>query len=519
MKKYIALLALVVIVQSGCKKFLQVESLHKISGNIYWKSKADVDAFTLDLYARFRNKLTSTSFLPAVGDLRSGFVRSTIQVNSNSANEKARRAVYDAFAVNNLKSVLNGGNIWNQDIRSGNNLLFTSMNFRSITLWLEFYQVIQGANIVIDQVDKGVPGLTDADEKQFKGEAAFIRCLAYFMMVRIYGDVVYYTEPYTKQTGARENMVLVINKCIADLKSYKDGLPVAYPDPSFRAIRATKGAALDLLMNLNMWNAGFDKANAQKYYRETADYGKELIDLNTYQLLPLENFKEVMKGRSMEGIFEFNQSTNYEVQPNPIAFFGEMVLKFPNKAAGSDNSSSHAFIKPSYLTKLYVAGADKRKDLWFDPLTMLSGNGNFELLKFKGDLTSGSNGLYGVPEWGLIIFRYAEAILLRAEALAELGEETEARVMLSLVRARAGAQHLGESGTALKDAIFMERGKELMGEGHLYFDLIRTGRILSSEWTDNPLTQDQFDRGGWTWPIDASAVISNPSLTLNSYWQ
>ena len=509
MRKYTAILLLLLIVHAGCKDFLKVEPLHKISGNIYWKSRADVEAFTLDLYMQFKNKLMSTSFLPATGDLRSGFIKTAESANSNLAAERNRRLVYNVLAVNDLKTVLSTGKAWND------------MNLASITAWRDFYKVIQGSNLLMEQMNTEIPGISESDKDQYRGEAAFLRSLAYFMMVRIYGDVPYYTEAYMKDALPRENMVSVINKCIADVAKYKDGMPVSFPDPAFRAVRATKGAALDLLMNMNMWNAGFDKANAQKYYRAAADYGKELIDLNAYQLVSLENFRDVTRGRSVEGIFEFNQSINYGQNPTNIyylAFFGEMMLRIPNKGAGDNNISSHAFFKPTYIAKLYPTGvSDRRYNLWFD-VTALSGNGTFEFLKYKGELT-GASGSNAIPEYDLVIFRYAEALLLRAEALAELGEENEARSMLALVRQRAGAQPLDVSGQALKDAIFLERGRELMGEGHLYFDLIRTGRILSGEWTDAPLTQDQFDRGAWTWPLSLDAVIDNPLITLNSYWQ
>ncbi len=516
MKKYTALLLLVLIVQSSCKKFLEVESLHRISGNNYWKSKADVEAFTVGLYAKFRNKLTQTSFIPATGDLRTGYIKFTSTGNSNTIGE-SRRIVYDYLSRNDLKRVV-GNYVWNVNLVSGG-ITYPSMNFNSITVWTEFYQVIQGANILIDQIDKGVPGLSPADEGQYRGEAAFIRSLAYFMMVRIYGDVPYYTDPYIKDAMGRENMVSVVNKCIADVEKYKESLPVAYGDAAFRAVRATKGAALTLQMHMNMWNAGFDKAKATAYYSAAADLGKKLLDLKAYELIPISSFSAVMLGRSQEGIFEFNQSINYEGQPNPIAFFGEMVLRFPNKGAGSDNNSSHAYIKPAYLSKIYGTGTDLRKDFWFNSQTMLAGNGTFEFLKFKGDIVSGATGLYGVPEWDLIIFRYADALLLRAEALAELNKDTEALEMLNMVRARAGAASASEVGQQLKDVIFMERNRELLGDGCLYFDLIRTGRILDSQWTDNWLTPAQFNDGGWTWPIDNGALLNNPLMKLNSYWQ
>jgi len=507
MRKYFAILLLSLTVSTGCKDFLTVEPLHKISGNAYWKSRSDVEAFTLDLYLQFRNKLTSTSFLPATGELRSGFIRSAINVNTNTSPEQKRRLVYESFAVNDLKNILTSGKAWND------------MNFVSITTWRDFYKVIQGANILIDRLDTEIPGMSERDKDPYRAEAAFLRSLAYFMMVRIYGDVPYYIAAYTKDMLPRENMVSVVNKCIEDVARYKDGAIVSFSDPSYRAVRATKGALLDLLMNMNMWNAGFDEENAEEYYRAAADYGKELMDLNAYQLVPIENFREVTRGRSTEGIFEFNQSVNYSGAANYLAFFGEMMLKFPNKGSGDNNASSHAYFKPAYLAKLYSVGtSDKRYSLWFNPSTINAANGNFELLKYKGEIAA-ATGPFAIPEYGVMIFRYAEALLLRAEALAELGEEEEARKVVNMVRRRAGALDIVESGQALKNAIFLERGRELMGEGHLYFDLIRTGRILNGEWTDNPLTQDQFNRGGWTWPITSEAVINNPLITLNSYWQ
>ena len=504
---YILLLA-ACISNSACKKFLDVKPLDKLSGNVFWQSRSDVESFTSDQYANLRNKFTSTSFIPATGELRSGYILPAILNNSNSVAEKNIRLVYAQFATNNLKTntgVLSSTQPWN------------GLGFDSITKWYEFYSVIQGANILYERVNNGVPGLSGDDKKKYQAEAVFLRCLTYFFMVRLYGDVPYYTKAYQQDPLPREKAVSVINQCIADLKANLDNLPLVYPDPALRAVRATKGAALDLLMNMNMWNAGFDNGNKLKYYQQTADLGSELISSNVYQLLPLDNFSEVMKGRSNEGIFEFNQSINYESAPNFRAFFGEMMLRYPNKNSGTDNSSSHAYFRADYLLRLYPAGiADKRKDLWFDN-SMLSQDGNFQLLKFKGNLASNQSN----PDWGLIIFRFAEAILLRAEALAELGgQDAEAIKMLNMIRRRAVApEYIGIGGQDLKNAIFNERCKELMGEGHLYFDLIRTGRILNSQWTLNPLSADQFARGGWTWPIDVSALYNNPYMKLNEYWQ
>jgi hypothetical protein len=123
------------------------------------------------------------------------------------------------------------------------------------------------------------------------------------------------------------------------------------------------------------------------------------------------------------------------------------------------------------------------------------------------------------PDNTFMIFRYAGEILLCAEAMAELGQDNEAIALVNKVRDRAEAsQYSGSGGQDLKDFIFLERSRELMGEGHHYFDLVRTRRILSSEWSYNVLTLDKFNRGAWTWPISSDALTNNPFMTLNAYW-
>lgn len=514
MKKYIIYLtaAVLMLPQFSCKKFLNVTPLDKLTGVTFWQSQSDVEAYVSDLYAQLRNKFTSTEFWPAVGELRSGFILPASINNANSGGEINVRKVYNAFAINNLQKsaggVLDASQVWK------------SINYASITQWSDFYAVIQGANITYDRVNKGVPGLDSQTKSRYLAEAVFLRCFTYFIMVRLYGDVPYYTNAYEQAPLPRTNMVTVLNSCIAELKANKANLYLVYPDPTFLGIRATRGAADALIMNMDMWNAGFDQANQSKYWQDAAALGQEIISSNVYQLLPIENFGEVMHGRSAEGIFEFGQSVNYEGMPNFRSFFGEIMLKYPNKGYGTDNNSSHAYFLASYLQRLYPAGVpDKRLNLWFDN-NMYNQDGNFQLLKFQGDIIAGQSGVNAIPEWGFIVFRYGEIILLRAEALADQGDDAGAAAMLNLIRERAGApDYAGPGAQDLKDAIFNEQCKELMGEGHLYFDMVRTGRIMNGNWAANPLSQDQFNRGAWTWPIDASALVNNPYMTLNSYWQ
>lgn len=124
-------------------------------------------------------------------------------------------------------------------------------------------------------------------------------------------------------------------------------------------------------------------------------------------------------------------------------------------------------------------GEDKRVSSWFNDNIYMSDKIDLypkEITKFmnpdtyRGDNITSNSG-------NQIVFRFADAILLYAEALAAIGEEGEAQVQLNKIRDRAGATSVMSTGTDLQNDIFWERVRELIGEGHYYYDLVRTGKF------------------------------------------
>lgn len=482
---------------SGCKKFLNVVPIDNLSGNNYWQNKKDVEAFTAGIYFKFRIATTSSSYFPAVGDMRSSPLKQT------SGNG---RSYITDLANNDMRGLMKNG--WWQN---------SYFNFVNFTNWKIWYEIIQASNILFVQADK-VPdsSFTDADKKKYRAEAVFMRNMAYFFLVRQFGDVPYFTEAYNEKPLPRKKMVEILNLCIADMTKYKDDLPWTYEDPSIRAIRAMRGAAIDLLMHMNMWAAGFDDANKTKYYTTVNELGNEIMSNNSYELLPLEKTKEIFKGRTKEGLFEILQSLNYGERFDITAAFSDMVLRYPNKQPASNNKS-YAYYDSKYLDILYPAGQpDKRKDYWFDEY-MYATDGKFQLLKFVNIFAQEGEDVN--PDDNMIVFRLPDAILLRAEAQAELGLDGEARTTVNIIRTRAEASPITVSGQELKDAIFYERNRELMGEGHAFFDLVRTKRVLQDKYCAHPIAIEDFNRGAWTWPIDQQALVNNPYMTLNDFWK
>ncbi|MGE8423437.1 MAG: RagB/SusD family nutrient uptake outer membrane protein, partial [Sphingobacterium siyangense] len=280
----------------GCKKFLTVEPIDRLTGNNFYQSKEDVEANIARIYSQFFEKLNESWVMGAIGEARSGEI-------FPSPTSGTDRMILRDLGTNNMNAVylntLDGG-------RSSGYAMY------KVSFWDTYYKVIQSCNILIAKLEEGIPGLSAADKDRYKAEATFMRCLSYFWMVRLYGDVVYYTEAYFAKQLPREDMVSVITKCIADLESVKDIMPWTFGDASQRGARASRGSIIALLMHMKMWNANFDSGNSAKYYESVACLGKELRASGVHHLYKLtaEEWAKVSKGRTEESLFEFYRTIN-----------------------------------------------------------------------------------------------------------------------------------------------------------------------------------------------------------------
>ena len=94
-----------------------------------------------------------------------------------------------------------------------------------------------------------------------------------------------------------------------------------------------------------------------------------------------------------------------------------------------------------------------------------------EMTKFASK--NGVANLDNVP-----VIRYAEVLLNKAEALANLGKDSDARTALNRIRTRANLAEVSLSGTALMDEIILQRRLDLAFEGHRFFDIKRRGKDI-----------------------------------------
>lgn len=505
MIKYIVYLLLAVISLTSCKDLMRVRNEEKLSGDEFWAegSEADVEAFALSMFGFFRQAtMMDAAFFVNTGDLRAAPV---VPYNT-SENHYVRR-----LTANSLNQLISD---------QGN---YLGIN---ITRWSMFYRVVQSANMLLENIEI-VPGLSEQKIQEYRLEAIFMRNLTYFMLARVFGDVVYYTEPLNQVSLPRSNMVEVLRLCLADLQTILDEDPDYLYMPWVQSgakmgIRPNRGSVLLLMMHINMWLARFDTARSASYYEQAANLGQVLVEDNgeSYYLLDINRSPEIFRGGSAETLFEIAQNINTgEIFTTGL---GNGSANFSNLVTYKYTASlirPIIYYQADFLQRLFPPDeTDGRREAWFDENIYQIDGSPKEIIKFLQPDVSGDSPTSNAGNQ--IVFRYADAILLYAEALVESnGSESRALELLNMVRERAGAAAVASSGDALRDDIYWERTRELIGEGQYFYDLVRTGKIHDPAYCYHTISRSNFNQGAWTWPIHPDAFLNNTRMTYNLFWR
>lgn len=371
------------------------------------------------------------------------------------------------------------------------------------------YLLIDRANRVI----KNVPGINmDAAAKaQVLGEAKFLRALIYFDLVQAFGDVPLVITPTSdvvnvsiKRTPAGEVYAQIIN----DLKDADAAnLPLKYAAAGTIG-RATSGAVKSILAKVYL---------TRKDYANAALYAKQVIDSKAYSLFP--DYKNIFSPDNKNGqehIFSAQYSCVKTAYGSSMAEFFSIYFSYPiNQGGGSYN------VEPSYVNS-YLAG-DYRKQV-----TIITQKVN----PANNQLVFARNGPCVDKYWdpspcaefdarnNFMIIRYADVLLIYAEAINEMnGPTADAYDAINQVRTRArngnssaNPQNLtGLSQSQFRDAVLQERGWELCFEGHRRWDLLRTGKYISTfQALGIPVSQKNL-----LYPIPQHQKDVNPALTQN----
>jgi len=370
----IGIILLLPLLLAGCDKFLNVAPKDSLSGNNFWRDAADAETFTLEVYRLFRQGIGIERPTVLAGDVRNApVVGRTGNPNRVDLNQMARGMV---GTVVRTRRIDDGGT------QQANTFWVTHVLWNRMDDWNPHYKVIQSANILYDrapQIAENDPSIPPAVVKRYQAEAVFMRCMTYFILLRLYGDVPYYTEAYHQRPLPRTPHVQVARNCIADLEEHYRDLPWTHGDPADRSVRAMRGAALALMMHLNMWCAGFDESNKRLYYEAVDRLGDELRlegmeQRGAYALLPIGETASIFNGRSREGLFEIPTNPNYQsntgtgreqIESFRRHFVGH-VLHAPYFSLNAASAESELWYQTAYMETIYPLGeTDRRIEEWF----------------------------------------------------------------------------------------------------------------------------------------------------------
>lgn len=386
----------------------------------------------------------------------------------------------------------------NPDVRALGTATYVSTNDRVHKIYAQLYWGINKANIAIDEIP-AIPSTQFVDPSHSAAnlvrEARFIRALLYFDLVRLFGAVplVLHDPGSVSKAGglvSRTPKDSVYAQIIADLDS-ATALPASYTGTNIG--RVTSGAAHALLAKVYVTRQQWAPAVAELKKVITAGTAG-LTDPTSgaygYDLFPVfsDAFQPATKN-GKEHVFsaQFNGTAGGFTSTNTLSSF-----TWSNSAYTADIPAD------STIVGLFAIADQRRNATFYDSLFNQTTSKwvkwpFFNFLKFVDQSTGfvtalqgnqGANGRVNFP-----VIRYAEVLLLYAEALNELngGPNFDAITAINIVRGRAYGSYVsggnynnhihdlpvGITQAAFRDSVFLERRKEFIQESQRWFDLVR----------------------------------------------
>lgn len=381
----------------------------------------------------------------------------------------------------------------------------------SSAFWIHGFWGVSRSNYVLDNLPT-----VEWDTKlrdRLTGEALFLRAYFYWYLVRIYGGVPLFTNSVNPSDfGAvkRASVNEVYTQITKDLNQAIELLPEKSQYASAEMGRATKGAARGLLARVAMYQIGTDKDNTTTTWQQVYDLTDDIIKSGEYRLMA--NYAKLIETENKnleESVFEIQFGVgSSDAAPASIG------TNFYNFQGNRKDDSGWGFNNPTIDLVNNYHSSDPRLSCVIYGETY--NNGILYGTKRKYDRqqqgTDWLNRKAALPvkptlakasDRNIKIIRYADVLLMNAEAAYQLGKEAEAKTMVNLVRARARNSSyamgyaenkmdynaapetvilpdIASSGPQLLNDIWNERRLELAMEQLRFYDLVRTGRYFDT---------------------------------------
>jgi len=405
-----------------------------------------------------------------------------------------------------------------------NNFTANSNNEMVSNMWPIFYQVISAANAAIS----GIPGIDMNEDykNQLIAEAKMIRALCYFYMVRLWGDIPYIGEFITDPNAIKDITKTPVSEIyefiIADCEDGVKYLPDTYPK-GIRS-RPTKGSAKTMLASVYLTLKDYTKAAqyAEDVINNASAYGYDLMgDYQDLWKADLGNHKEQIWAVDFKGSLQGNY-------PQQVDFMAPMtgvrdadmqgwsaLVASPGVYDSFDDRDYRK--KVSFLTETSIKGVLVPYTQFRWPRIHIA----------KWCLYPGSSATKDgtLSDHNYNIYRYAEVLLIAAEAINEAGApNAKAYEYINKVRARArnfgGTQtnfpddlQSGMSQSEFRAAVREERRVELAFEWKRWFDIKRWD--IGTEVFTGPNSYEphpNFQKSHYLLPLPQDELDRNPNL-------
>lgn len=472
---------LTLVFTNSCRKFVEISPEYSIDSENYFNSEDD---YRMALIAAY-DMLQSTYANVILGEIASD--------NTLCGGESATDVIG-----------------WQQV----DDMIHTPTNSNLKDIWDWMFAGVQRTNYFMEFKDK----IDFEGKDRMIGEVRFLRAYYNFELVKWFGPIPLKMDQRFKlgdeQTIPRSPVADVYAAIEQDLIYAESVLPAVQAETG----RVTKGAAQALLGKAYLY---------QEKFAEAAEVFDRLIAEGPYTLV--EDYNSIFEAEGENG-----PESVFEVQYTELegAGFGCLQCSEGNVAVGFSGVRSYVgpLFTPGFSFNVPVQEAtdqfepgDRRKDVaildiaaWAESTgasytTGYEHTGYFNrkyLPRTRGENAQNDLNLTNPNNYRAI--RYADVLLMAAEANNRGGiSDAKAQEYLNMVRSRAFGDenhHITFTGAALTDAIYQERRVELMGEGHRFFDLVRTGRAPQEiegfvagkhELFPVPLEELEFSAGNW----------------------
>lgn len=469
----------IAVAMAACQNWMNVDPAGVQTTTTFWKSKGDVEGVLGKAYRNLREAISSRIFI-YWGEMRAcdlDFVESK--------------------AVN---------------IQTG-----TILPTNDLTAWSSAYDIIGMANSVIKYAPSVVE--KDASFNEFEmnsivAEAHFLRALSYFYLVRTFKDVPYVTEPYVNDDAefllAKTDGNTILEKEIEAMSEYYSYAKERFPIAEDNKGRATRWALYTLTADMSLWlGSSIADADTSDYYFDLCIDMCDSVTNSGWLGLKSQNewFRNFYPGNSEESIFEV-QYSHARSQTNSFQDW-----------FGSTSTSARYFRATTAFearaNRIIDADADVRGagGTWGDGST--SGTPVDMIWKYYGQDTENTIRSAEQNDQNWIIYRYAEVLLMKAEALARTGNTEEAFKLVNRVHQRGGSPSLVNAGNVIQ-SIVDERSIEFYAEGKRWFDILRVGLYNNNHNIDRTWLTTECSRD--LSPISRALVLSKMNKNYPDSW-